>query len=109
MDEPNATSHPILRLLGPNEQLQALASADQNRILVTDRRVAVAQGDRIALDIPIEALRRIQFDIEKARPATLVLVPESPDDPPQVLAVPVEHYDEVSQALARLGRLMAEA
>jgi diadenosine tetraphosphate (Ap4A) HIT family hydrolase len=99
---------PILRLLKPDEQLHAMAKADEARILVTDRRVAVAIDDRIALDIAIDQLRRIQFDIEKSRPATLVLVPERPSDPPHVLAVPRGHYREVAEALAVIGQLMAE-
>jgi hypothetical protein len=105
MDAPN--DEPILKLLKPDEQLQAVAKADEARILVTDRRVAVAVDDRIALDISIDQLRRIQFDIEKSRPATLVVVPERPSDPPQVLAVPKEHYREVAEALAVLGEMMA--
>ncbi len=86
--------------------MHALAWVDDSRILVTDRRIAVAQGERVALDIPIENVRRIQFDIEKSRPATLVIVPDSPRDPPQVLAVPVANYEEVAEALAILGRLI---
>jgi hypothetical protein len=100
---------PFLRLLRPDERLHIVARTSDHQILVTDRRVAVADEHRVALDIPIGNLRRIQFDIEKSRPATLVLVPESPSDPPQVLAVPVEHYAQVSQALAVLGELLAEA
>ncbi|MGH2464876.1 MAG: hypothetical protein ACRDGI_05400 [Candidatus Limnocylindrales bacterium] len=98
---------PILELVGPGERLQAMAKAADYRILVTDARVAVAQDSRVALDIPIVALRRIQFDIEKSRPATLVFVPESPQHPPQVLVVPVEHYPEVAAVLAKLGELLA--
>jgi diadenosine tetraphosphate (Ap4A) HIT family hydrolase len=106
MDASN--EEPILRLLKPDEQLHAVAKADDARILVTDRRVAVAVDDRVALDITIDQLRRIQFDIEKSRPATLVVVPERPSDPPQVLVVPKEHYREVADALAVLGELMTE-
>lgn len=41
-------------------------------MLVTDRRLAVATtDDRFALDVPLRRLRRGQFDIERARPATL--------------------------------------
>ena len=105
MDDPS--DEPILRLLQPDEQLQAIATTNEARLLVTNRRFAVAVDDRISLDISIDQLRRIQFDIEKSRPATLVLVPESPSDPPQVLAVPKEHYHEVARALAIIGELVA--
>lgn len=105
-DEPGRFDEPILALVGPEEKLQAIAKADEYRILVTDRRVAVAQDQRIALDIPIRELRRVEFDIEKSRPATLVFVPDS--HPPEVLIVPVEHYPEVALALAKLGELLAD-
>lgn len=108
MDDPNVQAHPILRLVGPDERLHALAQADGYQILVTDRRIAIAQGIRIALNVPIERVRRIEFDIEMSRPATLVIVPEKATDAPQVLTVPVDQYEEVVAALVRLGRLMAE-
>ena len=69
MDDPS--DEPILRLLQPDEQLQAIATTNEARLLVTNRRFAVAVDDRISLDISIDQLRRIQFDIEKSRPATL--------------------------------------
>ena len=55
------------------------------------------------------SVRRVQFDIEKARPATLVIVPERPDDPPQVLAVPADHYEAVAAALVTIGIRLASA
>lgn len=95
---------PLLRLLGPDEPVQAYARARQHRIVVTERRLAVANDDRVALHIEHHRLRRIQFDIERDRPATLVIVPERPGDEPQVLAVPPERYDEMALALAYIGR-----
>ena len=56
-------------LLDPGEQVYAEAQADGGAIVVTDRRVAVAvMPERFHLDVPFEALRRIQFDIERERP-----------------------------------------
>jgi hypothetical protein len=97
--------HPALDLLEPGEALEAHAQAVDARLLVTDRRVAVATDeDRLVLNVPIEHVRRVQFDIERSRPATLVIVPESPEDPPQVLAIPPEHYHDVANALAVIDR-----
>jgi hypothetical protein len=76
--------------------------------LVTDRRVAVAEEERIALDLPFAGLRRIQFDIERERPATLVIVPEHPSHEPQVIAVPPDRYREVTRALALIGERLWE-
>ncbi len=96
-------AHPALRRLEPGETVQAVARAASASLLVTDRRLAVADEDRLALDIPFDGLRRIQFDIERSRPATLVIVPEHPANEPQVLAVPPDRFDEVTRALALIG------
>jgi hypothetical protein len=96
------------QLLDRDEKVQVEALAVEARLVVTDRRVAVvSRPDRPDLDIPFEGLRRIQFDIERERPATLVLVPEHPDDKPQVLAIPPEQYAAVSQALTTIGLRLA--
>jgi hypothetical protein len=98
-----ALEHPALHRLQPGETVAVLAHAATASLLVTDQRVAVADEGRLALDIPFEGLRRIQFDIERERPATLVIVPEHPANEPQVIAVPRERIDEVTRALAFIG------
>jgi hypothetical protein len=95
--------HPIMERLEPGEKVQALARAASASLLVTDRRVAVTEEERVALDIPFDGLRRIQFDIERERPATLVIVPEHPRNEPQVMAIPPDRYTEVAGALALIG------
>ncbi len=100
--------HPAVQeLLGPGEEVQHVASAGEAVIAVTSHRLAVIQEDRTALDVGIDNLRRIQFDIEKTRPATLVIVPEHPNQPPQVLAVKPEEYEEVAAALVTIGQRLA--
>ena len=96
--------HPIRRSLRAGETVRAVVRTGNNHVLVTDERIAVAAGERIALDLAIAELRRIQFDIERDRPATLVIVPERPTHEPQVLAIPPDHYEEVGSALAFVGR-----
>jgi hypothetical protein len=100
--------HPALARLEPGETVQAIARAASAALLVTNRRLAVAEAGRIALDVPIDGLRRIQFDIERERPATLVIVPEHPRQEPQVLAVPPGRYAEVARALALIGERLYE-
>src|SRR5918995_7419747 len=95
--------HPALRLLEADESVHVLADARSAMVLVTDRRLAVTEGEHIVLNIGFEELRRIQFEIERERPATLVIVPESPAHPPQVLAIPPERYDEIGRALVLIG------
>lgn len=95
---------PIAHLLAPDEQIEVVANARTAKVFVTNRHLAVADDDRVALHVPYPALRRIQFDIERDRPATLVIVPESPHDEPQVLAVQPEDYDDIARAIATIGR-----
>jgi hypothetical protein len=99
----------IRRHLEPDEQLQITARASDAFVAITDRRLAVLNDQKVLIDTPFDGLRRIQFDIERERPATLVVVPESARQLPQVLAIPPEEYDAVTQALAIVGRHLARA
>jgi hypothetical protein len=104
----SSSERPILRLLEPGEKLKVQAEATDAVMLVTDRRVAVALNDRLSMAVPFESLRRIQFDVERNRHATLVLVPDRPADPPQVLVIPPEQYAAVGEAIALIGRQFTE-
>ena len=101
------TPDPIHTVLDPGEVVELVARTRQQRVVVTDRRLAVADSERVAMHVPYDGLRRIQFDIERDRPATLVIVPENPIHEPQVLAVPPEHYDDIAKALAVIGKRIA--
>ena len=105
-----ASENPTMRpdLLEDGETLHVVADTTSATLLVTDRRVVVAQEDRIALDIAFAGLRRIQFDVERQRPATLVIVPEHPADEPQVLAIPPERYEVIATALTIIGRQLSD-
>lgn len=107
MEPANDPQHPAYTLLAADEAIEVEAEAASARILVTDWRLAIADTDRITLDIGFDGLRRIQFDIERQRPATLVIVPDHPVHEPQVLAIPPERYDEITAALAVIGRRLA--
>ena len=48
-----------LRLLEPDEQVHRITRAQDATVLITDRRIAIARGERVAMDIPFERLRRI--------------------------------------------------
>jgi hypothetical protein len=101
--------HPVLRSLGRDEEIHVQAAAGDNLVIVTNRRLAIASQDRLALDVDIENLRRVQFDIERDRPATLVIVPQRPQDEPQVLAVRPPEYEGVARALVVIGQRLAAA
>ncbi len=103
-------SNPYLaEVLLPDERIDVHARIAGAEIAVTDRRVVIADEHRLMLDTPYGGLRRIQFDIERERPATLVIVPESARAAPQVLAIPPEEYDDVTRALAHIGRRLVRA
>jgi predicted membrane GTPase involved in stress response len=91
----------------PAEDILAQASADGHVIVVTNDALTVASHDRLRLDVPIEEVRRIQFDIERERPATLVIVRDAPSSEPQVIMVQPDEYERVGHALAVLGMKMA--
>jgi hypothetical protein len=91
-------------LLDASEQVHVEAKAEDALVIVTDQRVVVARGaGRFDLAIRYEGLRRVQFDIERTRPAVLVIVPERATDQPQVLSIPPDQYEIVGQALAVIG------
>ena len=97
----------VLAALEPGEELRHRARATDAILAVTDRRLVVAARERVALAVPFQSLRRIQFDIERDRPATLVIVPEMAHDEPQVLSIPADSYAEAAEALVAIGQRLA--
>jgi hypothetical protein len=98
----------LLRILQPDEELHVQARAMDGIVAVTNRRLVVTTNDRVALDVPYGELRRIQFDVERDRPATFVVVPDDPSNPPEVLAIPASEYGNVARALALIGERIAD-
>jgi hypothetical protein len=97
----------VLRVLQPGETVHVRARALDGVLAVTDHRLLVAERARLALDIRFGEVRRIQFDIERTRPATLVIVPERPAQEPQVLAIPHAELSRAAAALALIGERIA--
>lgn len=98
----------VAKHLDPGEEIRVRAAARDALIAVTDQRLVVATQARLALAVPFESVRRIQFDIERRRPATLVIVPEAAEDEPQVLAISPDGYEGAAAALVHIGRAIAE-
>jgi hypothetical protein len=103
MNEDQELQSHVLEVLEPGEQLRLRAPASESTLAVTDRRLIVADPNRIALAVPFERLRRIQFDVERSRPATLVIVPEHPRDEAQVLSIRPDQYEATARALVAIG------
>ncbi len=99
----------ITQLLVSGEILEHHLETIEAAVVVTDRRIIVRDDRRVALDLPIEELRRIQLDVERRRPSTLVLVPDQPLTSPQVLSVPAKYLHEVAAAVAAIGVRIEEA
>jgi hypothetical protein len=93
--------------LEQDEQLRAYAHARDAIFAVSDRRLIVAASERIALSVRFHELRRIQFDIERDRPATMVVVPEESQYEPQVLAIPPEAFRATAEVLTLVGQQLA--
>ena len=103
------SDHPALPALEPDEEIRVRVSAGDSVVILTDKRLAIASQDNLALDVPLENLLRIEFDIERGRGATLVIFPMQPEDMPQVVMVPASDYEAVAQALVVIGRRLALA
>jgi hypothetical protein len=106
MEEQSLPLH-LRSVLEPDEEVRIHAASNEGVFAVTTRRVVIADPARVALAVPFERLRRIQFDIERGRPATLVIVPEHPLEEPQVLSIPPDHYQAAAQAIVAVGQELA--
>lgn len=102
-------SFPLPHVLQPGEVLETAAMAQDALIAVTSRRLIVTEGERLVLDVPFSELRRIQFDIERGRPATLVIVPEHVANEPRVVAVPNSELRDTALTLAVIGERLNSA
>ena len=102
--------------MGASEHLDNILHADEvivaHAVLpdVAGRRLAgwSDPGARWPSTSPYRKLRRIQFDVERTRPATLVIVPEEAWAKPRVLAVPPETIESVAQAVGAIGLRLSE-
>ena len=93
----------VLRLLQRDERVELALEAIGAELRVTDRRLLVTDAANVRLDIPYKRLRRIEFDLEAARPASMVIVPHQPADEPQVLSVPRDQLQVAAEVLAFIG------
>ena len=94
---------PLPHILQPGEVVERQALADGFLIAVTSKRIIVTDGDRPVMDISYDELRRIQFDVERDRTATLVMVPEHIRNEPRVFSVPIANLTETALTLALIG------
>jgi hypothetical protein len=93
-----------LHVLTPGEQLDVEVNGVDRVLSVTDQRIIVSDGRRVALELPYSGLRRVQFDVERSMTGTLVIVPDSGLHEPQVLSIPVDELLRAGTAVALIGQ-----
>lgn len=99
---------PPVLLLAADERIEVYAEAADARVVVTDRRVLVATEMTLTLDVALEQIRRVQFDVAKGQPAMLLIEPESAADWPYRLPVEAEQFEEITRVVSVIGsRLQA--
>ena len=101
--ELNGLAPALFDALRPGERVIEVVQVDGATLILTSDRIAVGADKRVQFDVRIAGLRRIQFDIEAERPATLSIVPESAATEPSILTVMPHAYDDVARMLASLG------
>ncbi len=101
--ELNGLAPALFDALRPGEQVVEVVQVDGATLILTTDRVAVGADKRVQFDVRIAGLRRIQFDIEAQRPATLSIVPESAGTEPSILTVMPHAFDDVARMLAYVG------
>jgi hypothetical protein len=97
------------RLIEAGDSLQGRVRATEADVGVSERRLFVVWDRGVRLDVPIERIRRIQLDIERDRPATLVVVPQVATDEPQVLSIPPTEYEAAARVVVLLGLGLAKS
>jgi hypothetical protein len=98
----------VQSVLRPGETIRKTVSTTDSLVALTNRRLLVVTGKRLALDLPIPGVRRIQLDVERRRPSTLVIVPDDPGHEAQVLTLEDEHLDATTEIVAVIGMLMGD-
>jgi hypothetical protein len=109
MSIPQDRSFPLPHILRPGEVVEGQAEANGAVIAVTRQRLVVVEGDKTVLDIPFGEVRRIQFDIERGRDATLVIVPDHISNWPRIVSVPVPNLRQTAIVLTRIGERINES
>jgi hypothetical protein len=88
---------------GPDERVRVVVETDDGVLALTDRRVVGRDALQAMLDVPVTAVRRIQLDVEKHRPATVVVVPDDATKVVMALSVPADQLASVSELVVRVG------
>jgi hypothetical protein len=105
------TIHDSIPFPSSTEKVYAVVEAIGARLSISDQRMTVSLPElgKVLMDMPLEDLRRVQFDIERDRPATMVIVPHQGDHQLQVLAIPRDEIETAAVGLGMVGLYLADA
>jgi hypothetical protein len=59
---------PVLSALEPDEELRVDTRAGDLSLVLTDRRVVIADDREITLNFPYQRFRRVEINVERGRP-----------------------------------------
>jgi hypothetical protein len=96
----------MLRQPDSDEGGDLVLTTDGVSLRVTNGRLMISVDGLVRLDVSYAELRRIQFDLEAERRATLVIVPHLPRHEPQLLTVARDDLEEAAAILAFVGQRM---
>ena len=68
-------SDPVMWRLDRDGIVRGVVHGIGGRVVLTDRRVLLAENGVITLDAQIENLRPVELDLESRRPARVIIVP----------------------------------
>jgi hypothetical protein len=85
------------------EDTALVARTVEGTLRVAAGRLQVMIESRLALDVDVRGVRRIQFDLEQQRPASLVIVPHDPRREPQVLSIPFDEVPRVAEVITHVS------
>jgi hypothetical protein len=94
--------------LDPVPVIEIVVALPDATLTLSDGRLLVTRDPNVSMMVPIESIRRIQFDVEKRIPASIVIVPENALDEPQLLKVPAEFLGDVATIVAAVGARLAQ-
>src|SRR3954471_6406346 len=84
---PDAESESYVRGGLDGDEIRILGHANNGAFAVTDRRLIVGGPAGVGLDIPFATVRRIQFDLDPGRPASVAFVSNDPHDEVVLLSI----------------------
>jgi len=95
-----ATEEPVSRLVANAHVVEAR----EGTLTVLDHHIRFRRtGTSRDIDLPARAVRRVQLDIEKARPATVAIVPDEAGIEAELLTIDRNQFEALTVAFLHLA------